>query len=394
MLPTIKKCSNLIFCFSNKKFAIIFFLTKKMPYVETVAVSQTGTAQQYQYNDQYNISVLVNITCIEDQNLSNPKQIICENKNSVWIPCSDNGKVISYQVDGSTNDLVLQVPSLYVKGALVNGGVQTGIGSPSGLACNSKNYPYMVNNKIAKLITCTLDGQILAWDGNTTEFTQIIALYQNEQYYSLILDSINGNLYVADFYNNSIIVFNSNWKKQTKYNFALPADTDEIQYSKYKPIMILERATGYNSPCLIISYTTSDFNSGIIVQFTYEGNYQATLVKPDRNLKYPYGLSKLPSDFNAGDGSYHICVSDYNDGVTRILKIKPNKDGIYEFTTSITYSPYYKKTVYMKIPFIAGIFAFDNKLLFVADRPVTYDSSNNPSYGSSYGWLKYKKPKK
>ena len=87
----------------------------------------------------------------------------------------------------------------------------TDLGAPSGVIFNNTGTSDFKN---AKFIYSTEDGLIVIWNGGTT--TQIAAtdLSTNAGYKGIAMANYGGNnyLYVADFHENKIVVYDKNFQ--------------------------------------------------------------------------------------------------------------------------------------------------------------------------------------
>lgn len=330
-----------------------------MPNKQKVLACKTGQTTQYSGCSSINVNVT------EVQYLSVPYQIAIDNDSNIWIANSANGYVIKFDSRFIYNsNYNLYVPSLYPKGT--NG--STGIGSPSGLVYN--NTPaFLVNSISSILIVSTIDGQIMGWNGNDNQFTVMYQTTTNESFYSMAI--CNNLLYVTDFYNKTVVVFNTSWTKQTNYSFQLP--TGGTDYSPFGPIGILK----YNSQ-IIVSYTSVNYSAGLIAIFDSNGVYITILKNIYNHFYVPYGLSLVPSSFNVSDSANSICVSEYNTGAIYIVNV--SNGNTYYLTCSSGGSTGFT------FLYITCIINYGKDLLYVTDyakdnQGLTVD---NPSFGYIY----------
>jgi len=265
-------------------------------------------------------------TATVDANLVNPWGIAALPNAPMWVANNHSDTSTIYDGNGvpqpAGGPLVVQLP----QGA---GAVSF---DPTGIVANTTtDFVISVGGAggasgPALFIFCGEGGMLAGWSKDV-DISHAVLAYTDTGgaiYKGLALaNNGSGNfLYVTDFHNNKIDVFNSAFTRQTtsatSFSFkdpALPAG--------YAPFGIQAFATGASGAMqLYVTYAKQQppdneddeagAGLGLIDIFDTNGTFVKTLVMPGGALNAPWGLSLAPSDF--GTLSKALLVGNFGDG--------------------------------------------------------------------------------
>lgn len=251
----------------------------------------------------YLISNETNQALHQDQTLINPWGIVIA-KNQLWI--ASNGTDIINNYDLTGNQILAPI--------IVRNGAHNQA-FPTGLVVNCTGgfqITCPVNNvtRPSFLLIATENGTVAGWnpDVNATHTVVVINTSRlNSVYRGLTI--ANGNLYVADFYNRKIDVFDSNYTKLTGFPFVdgdfknpLPADYGPnnivligcylyVLYSKKDPSVPVNALSGPGN--------------GYINIFRLDGTFVKRFASRGK-LNNPWGMIPTPDCSNFPEKSFFV----------------------------------------------------------------------------------------
>ena len=185
-------------------------------------------------------SDIPNVGTFTDTNLVNPWGLVASAASPWWI--SDNGTGLStlYDGTGSPKSLVVTIPT-----------GSSGTGSPDGIVVNTTS-DFEIGGNATHFIFSTEDGTISGWSSGTSA---VIAVnnYPAAVYKGLALASAGGNnyLYVANFRNGTVDVFDKNY---APFSFGGSSFVDPTIPSGFAPFNVFNM--GNNQ--LAVTYAKQD----------------------------------------------------------------------------------------------------------------------------------------
>ncbi len=253
-------------------------------------------------------------------------------KTGIWWLSSNGGGVTNVYSS-------LGIPLQGLNPVPVSSRKSGGKGSPTGVVANST-----VDFKGGHFIYCSLDGIITAWTGGAT--TVIEATDSTAKYTGMALASNGGAnfLYVADFANKKIVVYDKNYTLTTltgsftdnaspaipaaagPYNIALVGGQLYVTYSTFGPLA----------------------GNGYISVFNLDGTFVKRFAS-NGTLNEPWGIAIAPSTFDAkfknallvgnfGDGTingYNASTGAYLGQISKDTISTPLKiDGLWGLTVT------------------------------------------------------------
>ncbi|WP_087754304.1 TIGR03118 family protein [Paraburkholderia caledonica] len=243
-----------------------------------------------------------------DVNLKNAWGVAFNPKGFVWV--ADNGTNLAtlYDGNGVPQSLVVTIPD-----------GKNGTASPTGIVFNgTQSFNVTQNGKsgVAAFIFVGEGGSVTAWApavGPTNAFVMYDDGTGGAVYKGLALAANNGNnfLYAADFHNNKIDVFDTNFAK-----VAMPgAFTDPAIPAGFAPFGI--QLIGSN---LFVTYAKQDADKhddvagaglGMVDVFDTAGNLKQHFATGGA-LNAPWGITQAPSNFGSLSGA--ILIGNFGDG--------------------------------------------------------------------------------
>jgi uncharacterized protein (TIGR03118 family) len=318
-----------------------------------------------------------------DANLVNPWGIAALPTSPMWVANNHSDTSTLYDGNGvpqpAGGALVVQLPP-------GNGGVSF---DPTGILANTtSDFVVSAGGKSAPalFIFCGEGGTLAGWS-KIVDITHAVLTYTDAggAVYKGVALANNGSanfLYVTDFHNSKIDVFDTNFAKQstsaTSFSFkdpALPAG--------YAPFGIQALPTGASGAVqLYVTYAKQQAPDnhdnengaglGVIDIFDTKGNFVKTLVMPGGALNAPWGLVLAPSDF--GTLSKALLVGNFGDG--RINGYDP-ASGAFLGTLATANGPF-------TAPGLWGI-AFGNDALSQPHNTLFFAAGPNDEANGSYG---------
>lgn len=239
-----------------------------------------------------------------DANLVNGWGITFPTSGPAWVSAEATGKSVIYTGDGST----VSISPVSIPGA----GTST-VGHPTGIVFNSSSDFKLPNGNAARFIFAGADGVITGWNtGNAA--IKMVDDSPDASYLGIALASDGGNnfLYVANFAESKIDVYDKNWAEVSKQF------TDPNLPSDYSPFNI-QNVDGK----LFVMYAKLGADGDEVVS---PGNGYVDIYNPDGSLmkrfisrgqlNAPWGVAKAPTGF-WGEGSETtnaILVGNFGDG--------------------------------------------------------------------------------
>jgi uncharacterized protein (TIGR03118 family) len=238
-----------------------------------------------------------------DPNLVNPWGLTRGSTGPWWI--SDNGKGVStiYDGTGAMIPLVVTVPG------------RNGMGVPTGAVFNgSMNFQITPGNP-AMFIFAGEDGTISAWNKNVSLTNAVLKVTQPHSIFKGATTASVGDalyLYVADFHNARILVYDTNFKLVSIRGSAF---VDHHIPKGFAPFNV--QNIGGN---LYVAFAKQDEDAaddvpgpglGFVDVFTPQGQLIQRLEHGDW-LSAPWGLTLAPSDF--GTFSHAVLVGQFGSG--------------------------------------------------------------------------------
>lgn len=247
-----------------------------------------------------------------DPNLLDPWGILVVN-DIVWVASSGSGLLISYNLLGKP-----LLPVVNVFGPLGN------IAQPTGLVHNESNAFQIINgarNASSAILIATRDGTINGYNADVDPDNSMI-LIDNSNADSVYtgLEIVGTVLYVTDFYNRRIDVFNGNLNPITDYPFIDEFSGDPIpdDFSPFNIVNIgdfLYVLYARQNP-LDNQYELEGTGNGYISIFTLTGEFVKRFISRGP-LNVPWGLLLAPTYFGYPAGS--IMVANFGNNTISIF---------------------------------------------------------------------------
>ena len=251
-----------------------------------------------------------------DGNIVDPWGLILE-RDTIWVANAGSGLITQYHLSGRPLRRVINV-----FGPLNN------VSSPTGIVINPNSQAFLLrsgsNTQPANIIVATRDGTINAYSENIDFYNSIIIVNNsanNSVYTGLAL--ANNTLYAADFYNQKIDVFNSEFLQintvaypfidqfssnpipsdYAPYNIALIDSNLYVTYAKHSPTnsQFEDIGTGY----------------GYVSIFDLQGQFIRRFVS-NGVLNAPWGISLAPNEYGYPPGT--IIIGNFGDGIFNVFE--------------------------------------------------------------------------
>ena len=300
----------------NDMFSLSSSTLSKLALAATLAAILSGcggdnnsTRQQIGYKQTVVVSDRGGSAIRSDQNLKNGWGIAFNPQGFVWVSDAGSQKSTLYDGNGTPQSLVVSIP------AGVNGPA-----GPTGIVFSgASNFPLTQNNLsgTSAFIFATLAGTIAAWSP-TVIMNSAVTVYDDgsggAEYTGLAMGNDNGasRIYAADFHNNKIDVFDSQFQKVSMsgrfVDPALPAG--------FAPFGI--QAIGND---IFVAYAKQDSSAraavhaagqGLIDVYDGSGTLKKRLVTGG-NLNAPWGIALAPANF--GPFSNKLLIGNFGDGM-------------------------------------------------------------------------------
>lgn len=248
-----------------------------------------------------------------DPNLVNGWGVAFNPNGFVWVADNHSGKSTLYDGAGKPQSLVVTVP-----------GLAGTVGSPTGIVY-SGGADFVVNSTTssgaavsgpARFIFATEAGTVAAWAPavNPTNALTVVDSSAHGAIYKGIALGGNGLthlLYVADFHNNHVDVFDANFKP-----VSLPGAFIDSHLPKGFAPFGIQAINGD----IYVTYAKQDADAedevagqglGVVDVYDPDGNFVARLASGDA-LNAPWGLALAPASFGEFGGA--LLVGNFGDG--------------------------------------------------------------------------------
>jgi len=253
-------------------------------------------------------SDMAGVAQFTDPNLVNPWGMALSSSNTIWV--SDNGKGVatSYNTDGSSTGLVVNIPA---------SASNTEGANPTGIVANSTSSFKVTkngNSLASTFIFVSEDGSISGYNAALDPTNAIIAVDNGGSgaiYKGATIGTANGHnfLYVANFHAAKVETYNENFVLQTTFPF-----TDATLPAGFAPYGIRQ----FNGQ-IFVAYAKQDADAhddvagpglGFVDVFDTSGNFVKRLISQG-NLNAPWGLAEA-----GGFGSFSnaLFVGNFGDG--------------------------------------------------------------------------------
>ena len=251
------------------------------------------------------VSDIPGLADFTDPDLANPWGISFSATSPFWVSDNHTGLATLYNTNGVKQGLVVTIPPPLG---------QQGPAAPTGQVFN----PNAANFQGARFIFAGEDGVISAWSGGTTAVLKVDNSPSDSIYKGLAMGSNASGafLYAADFHNNKVDVFDSNFASTN-----LPGSfTDPNLPAGYAPFNISVSGTR-----VYVTYALQDADGeddvagpghGFLDVFDTDGNFIQRLVSMG-TLNSPWGMAWAPSGFGPFSGD--LLVGNFGDGTINVF---------------------------------------------------------------------------
>jgi uncharacterized protein (TIGR03118 family) len=251
-----------------------------------------------------------------DANLVNGWGITFSPEGNVCVSSEGKGMCTNYDYDGKPIGASISIP----------GAGASGIGHPTGQVNNPTADFKLPNGDPAETIFATSDGTISGWNQGNTAVKKIENPSASYLGIAMMPDGNNWFLYVANFAQNKIDVYDKNWNAVNKpftdpeipagyapYNITAVSDGKlYVTYAKKNALGKVESGNGFGY------INVFSPNGTLLKRFATKGKLNA-----------PWGITKAPAYF-WGQGSLIsdlILVGNYGDGHISVFDENGNSFG-------------------------------------------------------------------
>jgi uncharacterized protein (TIGR03118 family) len=247
------------------------------------------------------------ISAFTDANLVNPWGITASPASPWWVSDNATGLSTLYDGTGKPAALVVTIP-----------GATGGNGNPTGTIFNSTS-DFQVNGNATHFLFCSEDGSISGWSSGTSAVIAVNNSGSEAVYKGLTLGSANGSnyLYVANFHNGTVDVFDKNF---SPFSFGAGAFTDNTLPAGYAPFNVANLGNGQ----LAVAYAQQDadkhdevagIGKGYITVYDMSGSLKFRL----QHVLYdnaPWAMVVAPQGFGGFGGD--ILVGMFGSGAIAV----------------------------------------------------------------------------
>lgn len=293
-----------------------------------------------------------------DMNLLDPWGIVLVN-DTVWVANAGTGLIIVYNLIGKPLCTMINVF-----------GSSSNIAEPTGIDHNSNlDAFFIVKGSISyssTILVATRNGTISGYNFELDPDNSILVIDKtanNSVYTGLaivntsIKNKINSTLYVTDFYNQHIDVFDSKFNSITTYPFIDQYSSDPIP-SDFAPFNIVNigdflYVTYAKQNPSDNQYALPGKSNGFVSIFTPTGDFVKRFASRG-TLNVPWGIVLAPSWFGYPAGS--LLISNFGDGTINVfdgqgkylgnMKDKSYNDLNMEGIRGLALNPNYNKILY------------------------------------------------
>jgi uncharacterized protein (TIGR03118 family) len=293
------------------------FLKALLVLVAAALLNLPAVAQKTQVT--YLTSDIPLVGTFQDTNLVNPWGMADSPSGPWWV--SDNGTGLSTLYDGSGKPqaLVVTIPR----------GSGSGNGLPTGQVFNGTGQ-FKISGSSAVFIFVTQDGTISGWSSGTSATIAVNNSSSGAVYKGVTLSSAGGNnyLYVANFHNGTVDVFDQNF---APFSFGAGSFTDSTVPAGFAPFNVANVGNGH----LAVTYAKQDANkqndvpgvgNGYITIYDTSGNIVSRLAHTLYNNS-PWAVVVAPNGFGGFGGDY--LVSMFGGGTIEAFTPAGNFVGLF-----------------------------------------------------------------
>ena len=252
------------------------------------------------------VSDLPSMADYEDPNLVNPWGLATTSASPFWIGNNGTGTSTLYGTTGTPVALVVTIPTP---------SSPTG-GAVSGVIANTTTSFTVATGKAASFIFCTEDGTVSGWNSSVNATAAIVTV-DNSKANAVFKGCVLGGtstapiLYVTDFHNGVVDMFDANFKPITAAN----AFVDSSIPAGFAPFNVAN--FGGN---IYVAYAKQDAakhddaagaGNGFVDVFDGSGNLLTHLISQGP-LNSPWGMQIAPATFGAFSGA--LLVGNFGDG--------------------------------------------------------------------------------
>jgi uncharacterized protein (TIGR03118 family) len=258
------------------------------------------------------VSNLPNVAANQDETLVNAWGIYVDKEN-IWVASNEFGLIKKMSKEGVT----LEEVSLFVGTVLDN---------PTGLIYNkSKGFvisePEGESIASAEWITVTEGGRIFAYNDLVSESAILVKDEADEGNVYKGLTQLDNKIYLADFSNFKVDVYDSNWDD---VELGASAFVDPKLPSGYSPFNV---AAIDGKIYVAFALKEADGNDevdgaglGIVSVFDGQGKFIKRLISEGGVLNAPWAMVKAPSCF--GKFGDRLLVGNFGDGKINVFSFK------------------------------------------------------------------------
>jgi len=251
-----------------------------------------------------------------DVNLGNPWGIAIGPTGSFWISANHTGSTVIYDASGNPLLAPINIPL----GAAPNGS------SPTGVIYNGTADFAIPIFGTSTFIYATEDGILSAWNSNTgtTTVTVVDNSSTGAVYKGLTMANDGGAnfIYVTDFHNAKIAVFDRNFAPITTKPFSDPTIPTGFAPFNIQNIDGLLYVTYAKQLAPDFHDDEAGLGNGFIDIYTPGGIFVKRFAS-NGTLNSPWGVTKAPESFGQGDNI--ILVGNFGDGHINVFK----NSGVY-----------------------------------------------------------------
>jgi uncharacterized protein (TIGR03118 family) len=250
-----------------------------------------------------------------DANLSNAWGMAISPSGTLYISANHTGLAVVYNGGGSQLRMPIGIP-LH--------GVANGASPDGAIYNNTPNFIIPGTGRPAKVIFVTEDGIVAAWNSGDTTVTVADRSGANAVYKGadIARDGIANFIYVADFHNAKVDVFDQSFNYVSK-SFNDPGIPPGFAPFNIKNIDGMLYITYAKQKLPDNHDDTSGLGNGYVDIFRPNGTFVKRFASQG-TLNSPWGIAQAPEDFGAGRNA--ILISNFGDG--RINVFDPN--GTYD----------------------------------------------------------------
>jgi uncharacterized protein (TIGR03118 family) len=252
------------------------------------------------------VSDLPSLADFEDHNLVNPWGLATTATSPFWLGNNGSGTSTLYGTTGTPVALVVTIPTP---------AGPTG-GAVSGVIANTTTAFTVATGKAASFIFCTEDGTVSGWNSSVNATAAIITVdnsASNSVFKGCVLGGTSAApvLYVTDFHNGVVDMFDGNFKPITAAN----AFVDSAIPPGFAPFNIANFGGK-----IYVTYAKQDAEkhddvagagNGYVDVFDGSGNLLTHLISAGP-LNSPWGMQMAPATFGQFGGA--LLVGNFGDG--------------------------------------------------------------------------------